>query len=211
MTVPRVAPQRRWRPALLWLGVALIAAGGLIGWRVITSIGSTAQYLAVHQSVQIGEPLSADDLMTVRITADPALKPVPASERDSLIGKYAAVPLVPGTLLTADHVTTERAPKPGEQLVGIGLEEDRLPAERITPGREVLLVVTDKDNINIGGDDKKPTTAAPLSIKATAVDVKAGTKDGEVLLNVAVAERDGPLVASRAAEGRIVVLLTAGS
>lgn len=205
LVVPRVAPQRRWRPALLWLAVALVAVGGLIGWRILTAIGTTKQYLAIARPVQIGAPLTAEDLTTVRITADPALKPVPVSARDSIVGKFASVPLVPGTLLTAGHVTTEQAPKPGEQLVGIGLDEERLPTERITPGRKVLLVVTDKDSVT-----EKPTTSAPLSIQATAVDVKAGTKDGQVLLNVAVAERDGPLVASRAAEGRLVVLLTAG-
>ena len=207
LAVPRVAPQRRWRPGLLWLGVALVAVGGLIGWRVLTSIGTTSQYLAVSQTVQIGETLTADKLTTVRITADPALKPIPAGDINSVLGRYAAVPLIPGTLLTTAQVTAERAPKPGDQLVGIGLTRDRLPAERITPGRKVLLVITDKDN---AGADQKPTTSGPLTITATAVDIKAGTKDDQVLLNVAVPERDGPLVASRAAENRIVVTLTAG-
>ncbi len=207
LAVPRVAPQRRWRPGLLWLGVALIAVGGLIGWRVLTSIGTTSQYLAVSQTVQIGETLTADKLTTVRITADPALKPVPAADLKSVLGQYAAVPLLPGTLLTTAQVTGERAPKPGDQLVGIGLTRDRLPAERITPGRKVLLVITAKDNASSGD---KPTTSAPLTITATAVDVRPGTKDDQVLLNVAVAERDGPLVAQRAAENRIVVTLTAG-
>ena len=208
LAVPRVAPQRRWRPGLLWLGVALIAVGGLIGWRVLTSIGTTSQYLAVSQTVQIGETLTADKLTAVRITADPALKPIPAAAIKSVLGQYAAVPLLPGTLLTTAQVTGERAPKPGDQLVGIGLTRDRLPAERITPGRKVLLVITAKDNASSGND--KPTTSAPLTITATAVDVRPGTKDDQVLLNVAVAERDGPLVASRAAENRIVVTLTAG-
>ncbi len=210
LAVPRVAPQRRWRPGLLWLGVALVVVGGLIGWRVLASIGMTSQYLAVAQPMQIGETLTADKLTTVRITADPALKPVPAADIKSVLGQYAAVPLMPGTLLTTAQVTGERAPKPGDQLVGIGLTRDRLPAERITPGRKVLLVITDKDNANVGGD-QKPITTAPLTITATAVDVKPGTKDDQVLVNVAVAERDGPLVASRAAENRIVVTLTAGN
>ena len=46
---------------------------------------------------------------------------------------------------------------------------------------------------------------------ATVIDVSAGAKEGTTLLNVAVAERDGPLVASRAAAGRIVVALTRGT
>ncbi|GLW34476.1 SAF domain-containing protein [Actinoplanes regularis] len=204
VAVPRLAPQRRWRPALLWLAVALIAVGGLVVWRVVTSIGTTEQYLAIARPVQIGSAVTADDLTTVRITADPALKPIPVAERDKLIGKFAAVPLVPGTLLTNDQLTTERAPGPGEQLVRIGLDQERLPTERIAPGRKLILVVTAAQNA-----PDQPTTTAPLRVAATAVDVQAGAKDGQVLLNVAVAERDGPMVGTRAAEGRLVVLLPA--
>ena len=39
--VPRVAPQRRWRPALVWLAVALVAAGGLIAAAVLRKVGTT--------------------------------------------------------------------------------------------------------------------------------------------------------------------------
>jgi hypothetical protein len=206
LAVPRVAPARRWRPSLLWLGVALVAVGALIGWRVLTSIGTTAPYLAVDRPVQLGAPITADDLTTVRITTDPALHPIPAGDRNAIIGKYAAVPLVPGTLLTFAHVTTERAPGPGQQLVGIGLDEERLPTQRITAGRQVLLVVTDTN----ADTNPAPTLSAPQSIPAIVVDVHPGSKDGEMLLNVAVSDRDGPTVASRAAEGRLVVVLTAG-
>ncbi|WP_328383713.1 SAF domain-containing protein [Micromonospora zamorensis] len=206
--VPRVAPQRRWRPALVWLAVALVAAGGLIAAAVLRKVGTTAEYLAVSSTVEVGSTVDRSDLSTVRITVDPALKPIRASAADEVIGKFAAVALVPGTLLTRAQLTDTAVPGQGEQLVGLSLPQERLPAERIKPGARVLLIVT-ADGGPVG--DQQQGTAAPLSIKATAVDVRAGAKEGTTLLNVAVADRDGPLIASRAAAGRIVVALTTGS
>lgn len=208
--VPRVAPQRRWRPSLVWLGVALVVVGALIGWKVLTAVGTTGQYLAVGRNVDFGAALTRDDLTTVRISRDPALRPIKASDVDQVLGKRAAMPLAPGTLLTQAQLTDRTIPGPGQQLVGLGLPQNRVPAERVQPGASVLLVITAPTTAVAAGDEKEPT-APPLNIPATVVDVRPGSKDGETQLNVTVTERDGPLVASRAAEGRIVVLLTAGS
>ncbi|MDT0532165.1 SAF domain-containing protein [Micromonospora sp. DSM 115977] len=205
--IPRVAPQRRWRPALVWLAVALVAAGGLIAAAVLRTVGTTAEYLAVSTTVEVGSVLDRSDLSTVRITVDPALKPIRASAADQVVGRFAAVALVPGTLLTQAQLTDTAVPGQGQQLVGLSLPQERLPAERVIPGAEVLLVVTTDD----GPVSNQQQTAAPMSIKATVVDVRTGAKEGTTLLNVAVAERDGPLVASRAAAGRIVVALTTGN
>lgn len=205
--VPRVAPQRRWRPALVWLAVALVAAGGLIAAAVLRKVGTTAEYLAVSSTVEVGSTIDQSDLSTVRITVDPALKPIRASAADEVIGKFAAVGLVPGTLLTRAQFTDTAVPGQGEQLVGLSLAQDRMPAERVKPGARVLLVVISDDG---PASNQQQTTAAPISIKAVVADVRPGAKEGTTLLNVAVADRDGPLVASRAADGRIVVALTTG-
>lgn len=205
--IPRVAPQRRWRPALVWLAVALVAAGGLIAAAVLRTVGTAAEYLAVSTTVEVGSVIDRSDLSTVRITVDPALKPIRASAADQVVGRFAAVALVPGTLLTQAQLTDTAVPGQGQQLVGLSLPQERLPAERVKPGAEVLLVVTTDD----GPVANQQQTAAPMSIKATVVDVRAGAKEGTTLLNVAVAERDGPLVASRAAAGRIVLALTTGN
>jgi hypothetical protein len=207
IAVPRVAPQRRWRPALVWLAVALIAAGGLIAWRVLLTVGATGEYLAVARAVEVGDVLTEADLTTVRITVDPALKPIGANKPDQVVGRHAAVALVPGTLLTAEQLTDRAYPGPGQQLVGISLSQDRLPHERLAPGASVLLVITTDDNVT----QQQPAAGPPLNIAATVTDVAAGSKDGTMLVNVTVADRDGPLVAARAAAGRIAVVLAPGN
>ncbi|MEV4824528.1 SAF domain-containing protein [Micromonospora sp. NPDC049274] len=188
--------------------MALVAAGGLIAAAVLRKVGTTAEYLAVSGTVEAGSPIDRSDLSTVRITVDPALKPIRAGAADEVIGKFAAVGLVPGTLLTRAHLTDTAVPGQGEQLVGLSLPQERVPAERVKPGAHVLLVVTSDEG---PVPNQQQTTTPPISIKATVVDVRAGAKEGTTLLNVAVADRDGPLIASRAAAGRIAVALTTGS
>ncbi|MEU8284142.1 SAF domain-containing protein [Micromonospora sp. NPDC048905] len=188
--------------------MALVAAGGLIAAAVLRKVGTTAEYLAVSSTVEVGSTIDRSDLSTVRITVDPALKPIRAGAADEVIGKFAAVGLVPGTLLTRAQLTETAVPGQGEQLVGLSLSQERMPAERVKPGARVLLVVTPADG---PASAQQQTTAAPISITATVVDVRAGVKEGTTLLNVAVPDRDGPLVASRAAAGQIVVALTPGS
>ena len=56
-------------------------------------------------SVEIGATIDRADLSTVRITVDPALKPIRTSAADQVVGKFAAVTLVPGTLLTEAQLT----------------------------------------------------------------------------------------------------------
>ena len=208
IAIPRVAPQRRWRPALVWLAVALIAAGGLIAWRVFQTVGTTHLYLAVNRPVAVSARMAAADLTTVRITADPALQPIPADRINTVVGKHAAVALVPGTLLTQAQLTDRPIPGPGRQLVGVSLAQDRMPAQRIKPGTQVLLVITsDQNGVQ---QPNQPAAAPPQTIQATVVDVTPGGKDGTVVVNVSVPDSDGPLVAARAAAGRIVIVLTAG-
>lgn len=209
LAVPRVAPQRRWRPSLVWLGVALVIAGALIAWRVLIAVGATSEYVAVGRDVAYGATLTREDLITVRISRDPALRPIKAKDVDQVLGKQAATKLTAGTLLTQGHLTERAIPGPGEQLVGLGLPQNRVPAKRLEAGANVLLVVTAPTNVAV--NDEKEPSAPPVTIPATVVDVRPGAKDGETQVNVLVAERDGPLVAARAADGRIVVLLTRGS
>ncbi len=208
--IPKVAPQRRWRPSLVWLAIALIAVGGLIAWRVLATVGSTAEYLAVSQRVEVGAAVQADDLTTVRITVDPALKPIKSADANKVVGKYAVVGLTPGTLLTDAQLTDQAVPGPGKQLVGMSLGEDRVPSQRLVPGDSVLLIITDDEGPAVNPQGQQPGRSAPQTIKATVVDVRAGVKEGSTLLNVAVANRDAPVVAARSAAGRIVVSLTTG-
>jgi hypothetical protein len=203
--VPRVAPQRRWRPVLVFPAIAMIAAGGLLAAFALRSVATTQEFLAVARTVQTGAMITRNDLTTVRINRDPALKPIHASQARTVVNKYAAVTLVPGSLLTAAHVTNQSILGPGRQLVGITVTQDKMPKDRVRPGMKVVLVVLPESTAGSGQKEIQPST-----IDATVVDVSPASKETSRIVNVSVAERDGPTVAAKAATGKIVIMLAAG-
>jgi hypothetical protein len=205
LPVPRLAPQRRWRPGLVALAVALIATGGLTAAYAVTLIGGTHAYLAVAREIQAGSRISQDDLVVVRISGDPALRPLAADRMDDVVGKYAAVPLFPGELLTEQQLTDVPLGGAGTYLVSIGVPQDRVPAQRIRPGAKVLLVSTPSDRF--GSDEEAEETEI---FQATVVDIVPGPQPGRYYVNVSVADGDGPRVATLAANNRIVILLAGG-
>ena len=75
----------------------------------------------------------------------------------------------------------------------------------------LLIITADNSLVTSPQQGQQSGSSTPVTIKATVVDVRAGVKEGTTLLNVAVLDRDGPLVAARSAAGRIVVALTTGN
>lgn len=204
--------ERRMRFGHLALAVALIVVGALGTVALVTTVSATGEYLALRRDVEANARLTVDDLTVVRINAAPGLKPVAGQDLDRVVGLYAAVPLSEGTLLTAAQLTAQPLPGPGQQVLGITLGADRLPATRPSSGDRVLLVATPARGAAAGDASQEP----PRTWPATVVQV-VGSGSGSFLgrggadtvtLDVAVAAADGPTVATLAATDRLVVVLT---
>jgi SAF domain len=204
--IPKLAPQRRWRPGLVALAVALVATGGLSAAYAITLVGSTDSYLAISRPVAAGTQITLADLATVRISSDPTLRPLSASRRGEVIGKYAAVRLFRGELLTQEQITDVPIGGSGTYLVSIGLSQSKVPAQRVQPGAKVVLVATPAATFS--QDDK--VTAPPQTFNGIVSDVSTPSQNGTVYVNVAVAQTDGAQVATLAAADRIVIVLAGG-
>ncbi|GAA2353888.1 hypothetical protein Cme02nite_46490 [Catellatospora methionotrophica] len=202
IAVPRTAPRRR-SVAQGALAVLLIIVGALTAAYVAQRIGSTHDYLGLARPVGKGAQITRDDLVVVRINQAVGLRPIPAANAGQVIGKRAVMALVPGTLLTLDQVTETPVPAPGHQLIGIALGEDRMPsASRLAVGAEVLLVVVPERSTGDG-----PDLVPPRTITATIVQLAAGSRSGQWVINVEVATVDAPTVAALAAGDRIVLVL----
>ncbi|RAO29532.1 hypothetical protein PSN13_04729 [Micromonospora saelicesensis] len=198
---PTVVRQRRVRPGLLGLAVLLIALGGLGAAFAVTSVRATGSYLAVARPVEVGREISAADLVTVQVAGGQGLRPVPAARLDEVVGKRAAVALLPGTLLTLGQVTDDPLLGPGQQQIAIGLKTAQVPARELHPGDKVLLVSTpDKDA-------DADTAAAGTRFTATVIDMVSPANDDKVLY-LALLTRDVPAVVALAAQERLAVVLT---
>ncbi|RQX11851.1 flagellar biosynthesis protein FlgA [Micromonospora ureilytica] len=198
---PTVVRQRRVRPGLLGLAVLLIALGGLGAAFAVTSVRATGSYLAVARPVEVGREISAADLITVQVAGGQGLRPVPAGRLDEVVGKRAAVALLPGTLLTLGQVTDDPLLGPGQQQIALGLETAQVPARELHPGDKVLLVSTPDDNAD--GD----AAAAGTRFAATVIDMVSPANDDKVLY-LALLTRDVPAVVALAAQERLAVVLT---
>ncbi|MEV4117636.1 SAF domain-containing protein [Micromonospora sp. NPDC049645] len=198
---PKVVRQRRVRPGLLGLAVLLIALGGLGAAFAVTSVRATGSYLAVARPVEVGREISAADLITVQVAGGQGLRPVPAGRLDEVVGKRAAVALVPGTLLTLGQVTDDPLLGPGQQQIALGLKTAQVPARELHPGDKVLLVSTPDDNADGGA------AAAGTRFSATVIDTVSPANDSKVLY-LALLTRDVPAVVALAAQERLAVVLT---
>lgn len=207
VAAPRLAVGRRCRPGLVALAVALVATGGLSAAYAISLVGSTNAYLAVNRHIEAGARVEASDLLTVRISLDPALRPIPAAQADEVVGRYAAVPLFPGGLLTRDLLSEVPLGGAGTYLVSIGLPRGRIPAQRIRPGAQVILVATPSEmDLRAAAASSEP----PQTFEGVVADVSEPNQHGTVFVNVAVAQSDGAAVATLAAAERIVIVMAGG-
>ena len=194
--------RRRRRPWVLAFCAALVAAGGLGTAFAFTSVNDTQELLVVNNDVKRGETIEAGDLAVVRVSVDPALTPVPGSQKVELEGSRAAVDLWAGTLLTAQAVTDNLVPGEGESLVGISLTPAQMPSEPLYGGDVVRIVTTP-------GDQGEVTDREPVTIEATVVGVNRVEETGETVVDVSVPESEAADLAARAATGRVALVLDA--
>lgn len=199
--VPRpTIPRRRRRTAVLVLGVLLCALGGVTGGWLATQAGHTMTVLAVTRHVPYGSVVSYADLRVARVSSDPGLSLVPASRESTVVGRYAATDLVPGSLLTSNAVTRQRVPGPSEELVGIAVQAKQMPSRPLHANDHVSVVSTP-------AEDADPTTTTPSSVDATVVDVGRPDDNGIRVVDVRVPAGTGPTLAAQAATGRVALVL----
>lgn len=174
--------------------------------------GDTVPVLAVATTVTAGHQIAAGDLKTVQVNRGSGLAPIPADQQSTVIGKYAAVELVDGTLLTAGQLTDKAVPGAGKQLIGLELTPAQLPARPLHPGDTVQLVVT-SDPHNVTVDPKAAAQDAlprPVTVPATVAGVGDKATDGNTVVDVVVAEAFGPGLVDRAQQGRVAITVVAG-
>ncbi|MER5951214.1 SAF domain-containing protein [Streptomyces sp. NPDC001904] len=199
---------RRGRPSMYALAIALIAAGGGGGFLAFQATGERTSVLSVAHAVDAGDVIKDSDLVEDSVALGTVLKPYKASQREQVIGKRAAVALVPGALLSRGQVTTRTLVKSGERLVGIGLKAAQMPATRLSPGDRVLVVSAAPDATDSSGQPAE--TAEPKAVAARVV--KTGPRQentGEQVVDVAVPAEDATSLAARAQSGDVALVVDA--
>ena len=196
---PAALPAKR-SPRRIALGLALIAASALgVVW-LVDGARETVPALAVTDSVPRGQVLQAQDLVQVDLPDAPsALRPVSADQLDAMVGQVAAVDLVAGSLLAEGQVVDHLLPADGGALVGLSLGPAQLPASGVTAGDQVRIV-------EIPGAQGE-TAADPATFAAVVASVRVSADTGTTLVDVQVPAGQAAAVTSRAAAGRVSLVL----
>lgn len=195
-------PKLRRRPVLLAASVAAVCLGALLSMWAYRSAADTRSVLAARTTIERGDVITADDLVAVNISADPALDPLGSDQAAAVVGRRAALDVPAGGLLTPGQVADTALPADGSSLVGMKLPPGTLPFDLLRVGDAVRVVAAGGDSADLAGD--------PLSVPAAVAGVSTDDSTGEVLLNVQVPSDAAPALAARAAAGRVAVVLDGG-
>ena len=139
MAKARPRPRRAWARAGGALALAVACGAGFVG--LYASAGARHPVLAIARAVPAGATITAGDLRVVRLSSDPGVTALPATEASAVIGRAAAVSLVPGGLLVGADLASGPVVPAGWASVGLDLKADQAPANLI-PGSSVMVVVT---------------------------------------------------------------------
>jgi Flp pilus assembly protein CpaB len=198
-TTPPVKRQRRWSVAALCIVLAVVAALGAAA--AVNSASDRTRVLAVARDVPAGRALTDADLAVAEVSADSALTPIPASQKATVLGKRPAVDLRKGGLLLTSQLGAGSGLGDDQEQVGVQIKRGMAPAGTLAPGDKVRAVTTPAQ-----GDEPAKKGTVPETIDATVVSVSRPDATGTVVINLAVAPDDGPVLASRAALGRIALV-----
>jgi hypothetical protein len=189
----RPASRRRSRIAA---GVALaaIAIGGNL--YLYSNLDASEPVVQAVRDIPAGEQLTADMFRTVDVEADSTVNLVAGDRIGSLVGSYAKVRVVAGSLVAADALQATPLVTPGTSVVAIRVADGSLPIglrERVP----VQLVVAD-DRAGGGG---------ATSINGRVVGLPSDTSSalGMRSLSVEVAAAEAAIVAA-ADDVRVVLL-----
>ncbi|SNT33720.1 SAF domain-containing protein [Actinacidiphila glaucinigra] len=216
VAAPRMVRQRRRRPGLIALSVALIAAGGLSGAVLYSRSGHRTPVIVVARDVPVGSRITEADLATASIALDSAVRSVKASRAGGLVGQRAATDLKAGSLLAPSQVTDQSLLGPGEQLVGVSVKPSQLPATPLVPGEKVLIVSTPDSNgapsrtATNGDGSTAENGVGPVALSAKVVAVgRPAAAAGALVVDVAVPAAEGPALAAQVATGNVALVVVA--
>ena len=195
-----VSPTARRRPSMAVGGILLVVLFMLVFGTLYMRADQRVTVLTVTQRVPAGHAVTSDDLGTARVSVS-GVATVAADQRSQIVGKIAAVDLLPGSLLNDAMLTDQAIPAPGQALVGVSLSPGHLPAGGVAPGDPVQVIRT------VITADAPGYTATVLSARAVVFDAKVDEETGIHNVSLVVADADAPAVARAAAADEVSIVL----
>lgn len=206
---PRVAvatePSTSFRPAsrrrariLVGLLLAIVAIGGNVA--IYSTLDRRSPVLQVVRDVPAGSVISADDLRAVDVAVDPSVRVIEASSRHLVVGQYARVRIVAGSLIVQEALQAEPLVGPDAAVVAVQVADGSLPVG--LRERSQLVLVLPSARTEPGAE------VTVVSARVVGLPVPSGATTGRVSLSVEVSRSEAAALA--AADDVRVVLLEPG-
>jgi hypothetical protein len=195
---------------LVVVGVLLVLGCALAFTDASLHLGSREEVLVVAQPVAAGQVLTATDVRAARVSTGSGLDVVLASDEATIVGRRAAVALIPGSLLTTAEVGSPPPVGSGFDVVAVGLKPGAYPPELAAGDRVQVVPVT---STSAGGTGTASVTSgSPIGATVLSVDAASSDSDTPTVFSLQVTTGDADEVASLAAAGQAsLVQVGAGS
>lgn len=193
-------PKLRRRPALVVAALVAICLGALLAAWAWTATTKTHEVLVARDTIDRGSVIRADDLARVRVSADPALRSVPASQFESVVGQRAAYDVAAGAMLTPESFSQAVVPDANNSIVGVALTPAQAPGLDLATGDRVRVVVTPPQGA-------ETPEGVPQFSEATVAGVRVSDETGQLIVDLLVPHADAAVLAARAATGNVALVL----
>jgi hypothetical protein len=195
-------PTRERRPGYIALAVALIIGLAAIGAYLYAQAGSKTPVVVVIKTVPVGHTIERSDLSTASVAGE--ITAIAGSSLDSIVGKTAAVTLLPHTLLQRAMVADVATLPTGQALVGVAVAPGQLPADGLESGDSVEV---------LGLPGKNSTSSAQVlasNVKVFSTADNPSTQGGS-LVTLQVAGNAAPSIAAASNNQLIALVRVNGS
>jgi hypothetical protein len=198
-------PPRERKPALAALAVILILGGALVSAYLVMASGQRVNAVSISQPVAAGQLIPDSALKQVQI-GNTGIQFINWTERTKITRSYAAVNLVPGTLLTNGMLAADTDAAKGRVIIGLELKPSQVPAGGLSLGDKVALYAVGA----AGQGGIKPGTilAADALVQYVSYsgDRRSSSSDNS-LVSVAVLPDEAPALSQAASAGSVAVAL----
>jgi hypothetical protein len=182
-TASRLSSRARGRLAV---GALVVAVGVLLNLAVYRGVNDRTLVLQLARDIPAGQQLVAEDFRPVGIGSDGAFRSVPAGDLNALVGSYAKVRLLAGSLLAREVLQSSPLVGAGASVVAVTVPAGEVPVGvRERSKVAVVLVAADRSSKSVDGVVVGlPTTASSAGLVSVSIEVAAPDAAG-----VAAAEK----------------------
>lgn len=188
---PKLRKRERAQRGLIAAGVVLVLACGLGAGLLFENQGGKVSVIKVAKAVPAGHTIAAADLTTAQMASDD----IPAyagNHMSEVVGKTAAVGLVPGQILNKAMVTSRPATPSGYVVAGVSLKPGALPAGGVSSGDQVMVILLPSQT---AGSSSSGSGATVLE-NSVRVSASSPSSDGTTtVVSLLIPKADAPQLA----------------